>query len=137
MASHHPPPLPIKTENDASSVIREDDPRDGLMVPLRTGVHARPAHLVDEIPFCDLSKEGITPEHTCDFHAEDWRGVSCCMFASYMLPQNTVICFFAESVCMLLPSVVRVVSSFPHIHLIAAVTVYLVCDTFFSARSVS
>ena len=105
-----PPPLPIKTENDASSVIREDDPRDGLMVPLRTGVHARPAHLVDEVPFCDLSKEGITPEHTCDFHAEDWRGVSCCMFASYMLPQNTVVCFFAESVCMLLPSVVRVVN---------------------------
>ena len=91
------PPLPIKTENDASSVIREDDPRDGLMVPLRARVHARPAHLVDEVPFCDLSKEGITPEHTCDFHAEDWRGVSCCMFASYMLPQNTVVCFFAES----------------------------------------
>ena len=87
------PPLPIKTENDASSVIREDDPRDGLMVPLRARVHARPAHLVDEVPFCDLSKEGITPEHTCDFHAEDWRGVSCCMFASYMLPQNTVVCF--------------------------------------------
>ena len=57
------------------------------------------------------------------------------MFASYMIPKNTVVCFFAESVCMLLPSVVRIVSSFPHIHLIAAVTVYLVCDTFFSARS--
>ena len=56
------------------------------------------------------------------------------MLASYILPQNTVVYFLVESVCMLFPDIV---CSFPYIHLIAAVAVYLVCDTFFSACSVS
>merc|ERR1711923_189869 len=54
--------------------------------------------------------------HTCDFHAEDWWGVSCCMLASHMLPQDTVVCSLAESVCMLLPSVVCIVCRFPYIY---------------------
>merc|ERR1712102_275119 len=74
---------------------------------------------------------------SCYFHAEDWWGVSCCMLASHMLPQDTVVCSLAESVCMLLPSVVCIVCRFPYIYFFAAVAVYLVCDPFFSASSVS
>ena len=127
----------MKTENDASSVIREDDPRDGLMVPLRARVHTSPARLVDEVTLRDLSKEGIIPEHSCYFHAEDWWGVSCCMLAPHMLPQDTVVCSLAEPVSMLLPSVVCIVCRFPYIYFFAAVAGYLVRDPFFSARSVS
>ena len=54
------------------------------MVPLRARVHTSPAHLVDEVTLRDLSKEGIIPEHTCDFHAEDWWG-SVVMETSYRI----------------------------------------------------
>ena len=66
-------PSPIKTSMVLhTSVIPEGDPRDGLMIPLCTGIHALLffAGGVYLHSFCYLPEQGVFSIYSCHFHSK-------------------------------------------------------------------
>lgn len=136
-----PAPPPHKNKDDAKPlVIQEGDPRDGLVVPLRSGVHTLPFFTggIDTISFCNLSQEGVIPKDSCHLHLEGWGRIFW-MAEHDVFMQDGVGCFVPKAICMLLPSVVGIVRRLPYIGLycITFHTLDFVGDSFLPASSVT